>query len=98
MRIPINHMLNDLQQSNKVAPKLLLQHLQCDVRSVTGSNLICEVYFLKLKSCTLIPVQDMEKWRIGVLLDAIDNLNDICSIEDFDKAMTNDIINYVCNS
>ena len=47
---------------------------------------------------TLIPVPEMEKWRIGVLLDAIDNLNEICSIEDFDKAMTNDIINYVCNS
>ena len=52
----------------------------------------------QLKSCTLIPVPEVEKWRIGVLLDAIDNLNDICSIEDFDQAMTKDIINCVCNS
>ena len=100
--------LKMINQSNKVAPKLLLQHVQCDVRSVTGSNL--RSLFLEydtmdlsdvepqLKSCTLIPVPEVEKWRIGVLLDAIDNLNDICSIENFDKAMTIDIINYVCNS
>ena len=100
--------LKMINQSNKVAPKLLLQHVQSDVRSVTGSNL--RSLFLEydtmdlsdvepqLKSCTLIPVPEVEKWRIGVLLDAIDNLNDICSIEDFDKAMTIDIINYVCNS
>ena len=53
---------------------------------------------IQIKSCTLIPIPELEKWRIGVLLDAIDNLNEICSIEDFDKAMTKDIINYVCNS
>ena len=100
--------LKMINQSNKVAPKLLLQHVQSDVRSVTGSNL--RSLFLEydtmdlsdvepqLKSCTLIPVPEVEKWRIGVLLDAIDNLNDICSIENFDKAMTIDIINYVCNS
>ena len=43
-------------------------------------------------------VAGLEDWRIGLLFDAINNLEDSCFIEDFDRTMTKDIINYVCTS
>ena len=97
-----------IDQSNKVAPKLLFQHVKNDVRSVTGSNIRClllefdegDLYDVepKLKSHILHPVPELEDWRIGLLFDAINNLEDSCFIEDFDRTMTKDIINYVCTS
>ena len=52
----------------------------------------------KLKSHILHPVPELEDWRIGLLFDAIDILEDSHFIEDFDKTLTKDIINLVCIS
>ena len=100
--------LKMINQSNKVAPKVLFQHVKNDVRSVTGSNIRCLLLEFdegnlndvepKLKSHILHPVPELEDWRIGLLFDAINNVEDSCFIEDFDKTMTKDIINYVCTS
>ena len=52
----------------------------------------------KLKDHILHPVPELEDWRIGLLFDAIDILEDSHFIEDFDKTLTKDIINLVCIS
>ena len=52
----------------------------------------------KLKDHILHPVPELEDWRIGLLFDAINNMEDSFFIEDFDRTMTKDIINYVCTS
>ena len=78
-----------------------------DVRSVTGSNIRCLLLEFdegdinnvepKLKGHILHPVPELEDWRIGLLFDAINNVED-SFFEDFDITMTKDIINYVCTS
>ena len=37
----------------------------------------------------LNPVPEIEAWRIGVMFDTINTLNDICFIDEFDEVMTN---------
>ena len=41
--------------------------------------------------------RSLHQCRIGVMFDTINTLNDICFIDEFDKVMTKEILNYVCN-
>ena len=53
-----------IYQSNKIAPKLLLQHVQCDVRSVRGSN--CQALSHRPPTTNFLwsQVKDMAKIRL----------------------------------
>ena len=74
-----------IKQSNKVAPKMLLQHVENDVRSVTGSNirrLLLEnnktaLWDIEFKGSIQNPVPEGDVWRIGVAFESIDNLNNV---------------------
>ena len=83
-----------IRNSNKVAPKLLLRHVENDVRSVTGSNirqLLLEnsktnLSDIEFKGSVLNPVPEGDVWRIGLAFDSIDILNNVKFVPDFDKA------------
>ena len=95
-----------IRNSNKVAPKLLLRHVENDVRSVTGSNirqLLLEnsktnLSDIEFKGSVLNPVPEGDVWRIGLAFDSIDILNNVKFVPDFDKANVKQMLNDICIS
>ena len=93
-----------IRKSNKVAPKKLLQYVEHDVRSVTGSNirqLLLEnnkrnLSDIEFKGRVLHPVPAGDEWRIGFAFDSIDILNNIKFVPDFDKANVKQMLNDIC--
>ena len=93
-----------IEQSNKEAPKLLLQHILYDARSVTGSNFrhlmlefnVRKLSELNLKGYTQHPTPENEEWRIGVAIDAINALNNVSFINDIGNNLMKDILDNVC--
>ena len=95
-----------INKSEKEAPKLLLQHVKDDVRSVTGSNIrqiLLENEKTDLADITfngevLHQVPEGEKWRIGFALDSIDILNDVRFALDIDKQTVKHMLNDICTA
>ena len=93
-----------INKSQKEAPKLLLQHVKDDVRSVTGSNIRqillenkkTELSDITFKGEVLHQVPEGEQWRIGFALDSIDILNDVRFAHDIDKQTVKHMLNDIC--
>ena len=99
-------MNSKLEILDTVAPKMLLQHVENDVRSVTGSNirqLLLEnnktaLSDIEFKGSIQNPVPEGDLWRIGLAFDSIDILNNVKFVPDFDKANVTQMLNNICIS
>ena len=99
--------LDMIKRSKKVAPKTLLDTIQNDTRSVTGSNLrsimldsdevsVNDIKIEKAEVYISVPVH--EDWRIGVVSEIVDVIHNQAFVEDFERQNLVEIMNNLCIS
>ena len=96
-----------IKKSKKVAPKILLEIIQKDVRSVTGSNLrsimldsdVVSVSDISIeKTEVYIPVPEHERWRINIVSEIVDVIHNQAFVENLERQNLVDIMDNLCIS
>ena len=101
--------LGKICESDKVIPKMLLNHVKRDVRSTTGSNLrnillltdkddISELSKADGADIRYHPLETTEKWKSLVLSDLIDVRDGSLQIEVFSSEEVQDLIDIICTT
>ena len=96
-----------IRKSKKDAPKMLLEHIQSDVTSVTGSNL--RNIMLDLDEATIasidikktdvhVPVPEADTWKVKMVSEIIDTLNNELEIDNLEKQNLEEILETLCIS
>ena len=99
---PMKRFLNFVQQienSSKVLPKLLLQTIRNDARSTTGSNL--RNILLLIRKYDFIqyePILDDNKCKIDMIIKLIDVKWGEAGIENLSTAEINELLEHICTS
>ena len=96
-----------IRKSKKDAPKMLLEHIQSDVTSVTGSNLrnimldLDEVTIASIdikKTDVHVPVPEADTWKVKMVSEIIDTLNNELEIDNLEKQNLEEILETLCIS
>ena len=101
--------LNQIEKSSKYAPKLLLQNIKRDTRSVTGSNLRNILLLTDKDSIEELNSSEIDKlryqelnkediWKVDVILELTDVKFKQATIEGFTDEEIEEILDLVCTS
>ena len=101
--------ISRIEKSKKILPRVLLQAIKRDCRSVTGSNLrnillltrkddISEIFESDIQQMIYMPVPNHEEWRIEMLKELIDVKWGDATIDYFDDREITEIIEEICTT
>ena len=101
--------ISSIEKSKKILPRVLLQAIKRDCRSVTGSNLrnillltrkddISEIFESDIQQMIYMPVPNHEEWRIEMLKELIDVKWGDATIDYFDDREITEIIEEICTT
>ena len=94
-----------IRKSKKGTPKKLLEHIENDVRSTTGFNLrnimlatdnVTIASIDVMKSDVHVPVPEADSWKVIMVSELIDTLNNELEIENMEKQNLEDMLNNLC--
>ena len=99
--------ITQIEKSHKILPKILLQAIKRDCRSVTGSNLrnilllsrkddISKVSQADIKAMIYMPVTESNRWKINIVHELIDVKWGEKLIEGFNDAQISVLIDELC--
>ena len=106
----IKRFLNFLQQikkSSKNASKFLLESIQHDTRSITGSNLrnillktdkaiIKDLVPNDVQHLKYHPIQVEEMWKVNMIREVIETKNNNLELVDFSEGELDEILEFLC--
>ena len=98
-----------IKKSNKKAAKFLLESIQFDTNSVTGSNLrnillltdkadIQDLLPADLSNLKYHPIQNEDKWKVSFLQEILEIKNGNLGVEDFKYDELDEIVEFLCVS
>ena len=101
--------VQQIENSSKVLPKLLLQTIRNDARSTTGSNLRNILLLTRKYDNTKLvpldvlgiqyePILDDNKWKIDMTMELIDVKWGEAGIENLSTAEINEVLEHICTS
>ena len=99
--------ISQIEKSQKILPRVLLQTIRRDCRSVTGSNLrnillltskddISDISHSDIREMQYKPAPDHEVWRINMLKELIDVKWGDLAIQHLEDTEINEIIDELC--
>ena len=101
--------LSQIEKSHKILPKILLQTIRKDCRSVTGSNIrnivlmsgkddINQLSQSDIKNMIYMPVAEHDRWKLNIVKELIDVKWGELSVEGFEDEDIDVIIEELCTS
>ena len=101
--------INHINKSQKNIPKQLLNTIQFDTRSVTGSNIrrillltgkenINQITHTDIENIDYAVISNENRWRIDLIKEITDVKFDQLSIDGFSKEECEEILQYACIS
>ena len=98
-----------IKKSNKKAAKFLLESIQFDTNSVTGSNLrnillltdktdIQDLLPADLSNLKYHPIQNEDKWKISILQEILEIKHGNLGVDDFNYDELDEIVEFLCVS
>ena len=101
--------ISQIKKSHKILPKILLQTIRKDCRSVTGSNLrnillmsrkddIDQLSRADVQHMIYMPVTEQDRWKLSIVKELIDVKWGESVVEGFDDEEINAIIEELCTS
>ena len=96
-----------IKKSNKKAAKFLLESIQFDTNSVTGSNLrnillltdkadIQDLLPADLSNLKYHPIQNEDKWKVSFLQEILEIKNVNLGVNDFKYDELDEIVEFLC--
>ena len=101
--------LSQIKNSDKAAPKVLLECIKCDTRSITGSNLRNILLLTDKDKINDLAVSDIEKmkyhelsendaWRVDAILELMSNSNRLQLMASQMMREIEEILEHICRS
>ena len=101
--------INQVKKSPKLVPRLLLNIVENDVRSITGSNLrkmlletsklcVSDLQKRDILNIEYFPIRDEDKWKINIINELLEVKDGLLSIKGAQTDEIDDIISYLCIS
>ena len=98
-----------IKKSNKKAAKFLLESIQFDTNSVTGSNLrnillltdkadIQDLLPADLSNLKYHPIQNEDKWKVSILQEILEIKHGNLGVDDFNYDELDEIVEFLCVS
>ena len=98
-----------IKKSNKKAAKFLLESIQFDTNSVTGSNLrnillltdkadIQDLLPADLSNLKYHPIQNADKWKVSILQEILEIKHGNLEVDDFNYDELDEIVEFLCVS
>ena len=99
--------IGQIRNSPKRVPKLLLNLIQLDVRSITGSNFrrilleteklcVCELEKKDIMNIEYFPMKDEDLWKTKVISELLDYQEESLDIPSLDDAQVKNMLSYIC--
>ena len=96
-----------IEKSHKILPKILLQTIRRDCRSITGSNLrnilrlsrkddICQLSCADVKTMVYMPVTEQNKWKLNMVNELVDIKWGEAVVEGFENVEIDNILEELC--
>ena len=101
--------IQQIEQSQKVLPKLLLQTIKSDCRSTTGSNLRNIILLIDKEDISKLvpndaneikfePIKEDDEWKLDIVKELVDVKWGEASLENLSMDEVNDILENICTS
>ena len=99
--------INQINKSKKNIPKQLLNSIQYDTRSVTGSNIhrillltgkenINQISDTDIENINYADISDENQWRVNLIKEITDVKFDQLSIDGFSREECEEMLQYAC--